>query len=242
MAGFARHTPEAVRQLIDQYRTASQFGPQLLAAIERLAANAEMEYLWNTQVPPRLRGRESEIIAQAIIAYCRAISLQPPLKNWMRDYTEFRQNHPDPITDLADLAACKERFVAPLTYAMLAGRARMLLEGMNEIPSLTRAGWGEVWQGDPAMTFDGLISTVEAIAVSCDRLDKEAGDMLVALQLPKQPRKRGGKTAPRVYFDRIMKGYFRRECGKPIAEVVALLEQVLFDLPDAVDESTVLKR
>jgi hypothetical protein len=39
-----------------------------------------------------------------------------------------------------------------------------------------------------------------------------------------------------------MKSFFRRGCGRPHAGIVATLEQVVFDLLDGVDESTVLKR
>jgi hypothetical protein len=242
MATFASHTPAAVRRLIEEYLAVPQLNPRLRAAIERLAGNEEMEDLWNTQVPPQLCGRETEIITQAIDAFRESISLRPPIKNWMRDYVEFRRANPDPITDPVDLAAYKERFVTPLDCAMLAGRARFLLEGMNEIPSPIRAVWSEIRPADPAMTFDRVISTIEAIAVCCDHLHEAAGARRAALQLPDPPRKRGAKTAPQVYFDRIMKRYFRNECGKPIVEIVAILDQVLFDLPDSVDESTVRKR
>jgi hypothetical protein len=242
MANFASHTPEAVRRLIEEHLAIPQLAPRLRAAIERLAGNEEMENLWNTQVPPQLCGREPAIIEWAIGAYRLATSVRPPIKNWLRDYAEFRRSHPDPITNPVDLAAYKERFVTPPDYAMLAGRARFLLEGMNEIPSRTRAVWGEIWPGDPAMTFDGVTSTIEAIAVCCDHLGEVAADMRAALQLPDPPRKRGARTAPRVFFDRIMKQFFRSECGRPNVELVAILEQVLFDLPGSVDESTVRKR
>jgi hypothetical protein len=83
---------------------------------------------------------------------------------------------------------------------------------------------------------------ISDIAACCDRLDADARQIRATQNLPEPPRKRGGRTAQHVYFSRILKARFRSEFGKPYAAVVASLVQVAFDLPEAVDESTVLKR
>jgi hypothetical protein len=239
---FAQGTPAQARGLIGNYLAVPDLPADLRAAIERLAGNESMEPFWR-QLPRQLHGNAEDIIAWVISAYIEATSLQPPLKVYQKERDDLLKAHA-PITDPTLLkefkAIVRKRY--PLTYSMLAEQARMLSESLDEVPSMGRQHWAESWPGDQEMTFDKLRSIVEDIATCCDRLDADARQMRAIQNLPKAPRKRGGHTAQNVYFCRILKQRFRTEFGKVYPGIVATLEQVAFDLPEAVDESTVLKR
>jgi hypothetical protein len=87
-----------------------------------------------------------------------------------------------------------------------------------------------------------IVGIVEATAECFQQLDVEARQIEAAMQFPKPPAKSGGRTAAQVYFANIMQDYFRREFGQPMTPIVVMLTQVMFDLRDGVDESTVRKR
>ena len=97
----------------------------------------------------------------------------------------------------------------------------------------------EAFDGSPLRVERAVLDDITAC---CDRLESDAERFRAEQNLPKPPRKRGGQTAQRVYFSRILKKRFRAETGRVYAGMVATLEQVLFNLPDAVDESTIRKR
>jgi hypothetical protein len=239
---FAPGTPAEARGLIGIYLAVSDLPAELRVAIERLAGNESMEPFWR-QLPTRLRDRSEDIIAWTISAYIEAISLQPPLKVLQKERDDFLEAN-SPITDPTVLAKYKTivRKRIPLTYGMLTEQARMLSDSLNEISSVGRQHWAEAWPGNPELTFEKLRSIVDEIAACCDRLDTDARQFRATQRLPEPPRKRGGHTAQHVHFSRILKARFRAEFRQPYAAVVASLLQVAFDLPEAVDESTVLKR
>jgi len=241
VTAFASSTPAAVRDVIENF-LANLIDPssRLHIAVGRLAANEEMESLWR-KLPRNLSGREAEIIMQTIIAYERAASLRPPHEKQMKLMIEFLEKHA-PITDPVIMAEYKQRFVTPLTYSSIAVTARLLLDDLAQLSNYARANWRDVWPGDPDIAFDNLLGIVDAIAVCCDRLNSEARLIEAAMKFPEPPRKRGSATAQRVYFTQIMDDYFRREFDQPMTEILAVLEQMMFDLPDAVGESTVRKR
>jgi hypothetical protein len=236
---FAPGTPAEVRGLIDIYLAVPDLLAELRAAIERLAGNESMEPFWK-QLPTRLQGRAKDIIAWAVEAYIEAIFLRPPLKVLQKERDDFLRAHSSPITDPTLLAKyntiVRKRF--PLTYGMLTEQARMLSDSLNEISSVGRRHWAEAWPGNPELTFEKLRSIVDEIAACCDRLDTDAR----RFRSTEPPRKRGGHTVRHVHFSRVLKARFRAEFRQPYAAVVASLVQVAFDLPEAVDESTVLKR
>jgi hypothetical protein len=241
---FAPATPPPVRRLLEQ--AASSFDTpssgRLRRAVARLAGNEEMESFWRT-IPPQLRGHETEIIAEALIAYDRAIRLRPPVRQHCEELKKFVRKH-QPISDPEIQAEYRERFVSPPTYAGMAVMASELLDDLREIPKYARTNLPELWACDPGITFNGLLGIVEAIAAWGWRLhnEAEARQAEAPTQLPKLPLKRGSLTAQQVYFSRLMQDYFRREFSRPMAGTIAILAQVMFDLPDAVDESTILKR
>jgi hypothetical protein len=241
---FAPGTPPDVRELIDQYLAVPELPADLRAGIRRLAGNESMEPLW-TQLHRGLQGKEADIILFAIEAYYEALSLQPPRKVQQKKIDDFLRAHHSPITDpalRAEYDAMVRKASHPLTYGMIAFIARWLGETLDEIWGSGRQRWAEVWPGDPALSFDKIRSIVEGIAACCDRLDLEAQEMAATKHLPNPPRKKGGHSAQRVHFDRILKDRFQENFGRRYPGIVATLEQVAFDLPEAVDESTVLKR
>jgi hypothetical protein len=239
---FAPGTPAEARGQITDYLVTPDLPAELRAAIERLAGNETMEPFWK-QLPAPLHARAADIIYWAVSAYAEATSLSPPRAVLQKEIDAFLQVHA-PITDPEIMAEYKAiiRKSYPLTYAMLAEQARMLVESFDEISSAGRQHWAEAWPGDPALTLDKLRSIVDDIADCCDRLDANARQFRATQDLPAAPRKRGAHTAQHVYFSRILKARFRKEFRRPYAAVVASLVQVGFDLPDAVEESTVLKR
>jgi hypothetical protein len=240
---FAPGTPTEVRGLIGGFLAVPDLPAELRAAVERLACNESMEPFW-TQLPTRLQDRAEDIIVWAVSAYIEATSLQPPAEVYQKERDDFLKAHAlTPITDPTLLAKyeaiVRKRY--PLTYGMLAEQARMLSGSLDEISSMGRHRV-EAWRGDPALTFDKLRSITEDIAACCDRLDADARQLRATQDLPQPPRKRGSHSGQHVYFSRILKARFRGEFGQLYPGVVATLEQVAFDLPEAVDESTVLKR
>jgi hypothetical protein len=240
---FAPGTPADARGLIGGYLAIPDLPAELRAAIERLAGNESMEPFWR-QLPERLQGRAEDIIAWAISAYIEATALQPPLKVHQKERDDFLRAHA-PIADPALLVEYKAiiRKAYPLTYDRIAEQARFLRESLDEISNMAcQHYWAEAWAGDRELTFDKLRSIVEDIAACCDRLNAAARQYRATQNLSEPPRKRGGHTAQHVYFDRILKARFRAEFGQLYPGVVATLEQIAFDLPEAVDESTVLKR
>jgi hypothetical protein len=203
-----------------------------------------MEPFW-TQLPPALQGKETDIILFAIEAYFEALSLQPPREIQQKKINEFLQAHRPPITDpalLAEYKAMVREAGPPLTYGMIAYKARWLGESLKEIWSIGRQQWAKAWPGDRELSFDKIRSIVEDIAVCCDRLDTAAQELHATKQLPKPPRKLGAHSAQQVYFDRILKERFRVSFRHKYPGIVATLDQVAFDLQEIVDESTVLKR
>jgi hypothetical protein len=229
--------------MVEGYLAIPDLPAKFRAVIERLAGNESMETFWR-DLPARIQGREQDVIAWAAEAYTEATSLQPPPKVQQKKINEFLQVHA-PITDPALLAEYKDlvnKAWPPLTYGMIAYQARWLGESLDEIRSVGRQQWAAAWPGDPKLSFDRLRSILDAIAACCDCLDADAQEIRTTKNLPEPPRKRGGHTAQQVYFDIILKARFRTEFRQPYAAVVATLEQVAFDLPEAVDESTVLKR
>lgn len=240
---FAPGTPLGVRWLIKGYLAIPDLPAKFRAVIERLADNESMEIFWR-DLPAQLQGREQDIIAWAIEAHTEATSLQPPPKVQQQKINEFLKVHA-PITDATLLAEYKDlvkKAWPPLTYGMVAYQARWLGESLDKLASVGRQQWAEAWRGDTELSFDRLRSILDAIATCCDRLDADAQEIWASKNLPEPPRKRGGRTAPQVYFDRILKARFRAGLGHVYPGVVATLDQVAFDLPEAVDESTVLKR
>jgi hypothetical protein len=230
-----------VRELITALlATPTDLSSRHRAAILRLAASEEMESFWK-ELPAKLRGRETELITWAIMAHGRAMDLRPPHAQQMKLLKGFLQKHlrmDDPVLQ----TEYNERFVSPLTYGSIAITADSLLDELRQIPSWTRARWQEVWRGDPEITFDKLISIVEVTADCFERLDDEARQIDAQMKWPNPPRKRGGRTVAQVHFAEIMQDYFRREFSQPMTPTVAVLSQVMFDLPDGVDESTIRKR
>jgi hypothetical protein len=240
---FASGTPPEIRKLIGDYLAVPDLPAELRAGIERLGGNEAMEPFWR-QLPKRLQRRETDIILWAIEAYYEAISLSPPREYLQKEIDEFSQSHAstsDPAL-LAQYQSLVDRASPPLTYSGIAYIARWRHESLGEIWSIGRQQWAEAWPGHPELSFDKLRSIVEDIAVCCDRLDADAQALYATKHLPEPPRKLGGRSVQRVYFDRILKERFRANFGYLYPSIVATLEQVAFDLPEAVDESTVLKR
>ena len=169
--------------------------------------------------------------------------LPPPRDTVQKQIDEFLQANA-PITDPALLAKYQAmiRKINPTTYGMVAGQARMLRQSLDEFPSLARQHWAEAWQGDKELSFEKVCSILDDVIACFDRLDAEALETFRIQAFPEPPRKRGARTAQRVYFDRILKKRFKTEFGHLFPRVIGTLEQVMYDLPDAVDESTVLKR
>jgi len=239
---FAPGTPAEARSLMMGCLATPDLPAELRAAIERLAGNETMQPFWK-QLPASLHTRAADIIYWAVSAYIEATSLEPPRAVIQKEIDAFLRIHA-PISDPEITAQykMKVRRLYPLTYDMLAEQARILSEMLDEIPSARRRYWAKAWPGDPEYGFDKLRLIVGDIAACCDRLDADARQIRLNQHLPDPPRKRGAHTAQHVYFDRILKTRFREEFGQLYPGVVATLEQVAFDLPDAVDESTVLKR
>jgi hypothetical protein len=207
-----------------------------------LAVTRACSRFWK-QLPERLQSKAADIIFWAIEAYVEATALQPPRAVQLQERDEFLRAHA-PITDPKLLTEYKTLVAKsyPLTYAMIAELARMLVECLDEISTTGRQHWAEAWAGDPGLGFDMVRSVVEHIAACCNHLDADVCQFQAARAFPPPPRKRGGQSARRVYFDRILKTRFRSHFGQLFPAIIATLEQVAFDLPDAVDESTVLKR
>jgi hypothetical protein len=244
MIHFAPGTPAAVRDLIlELLANPNELSSRRRSAIERLAGNEEMESLWKT-LPATLRGKKSKFIRYAVIAFQRSISIRPPLKQHMKEMWKFLERHA-PFNDDDDPALMteyRERFTLPLTYSSMAVEARTLRDDLKRIPAYARADWQNLWTGDQRIDFEKLLESIEATAVCCEELQREADQIEAAMNFPRVPTKRGGQSAAQVHFSDIMQGYFRRECGKPMAPLVAILLQVMFDLRQGVDESTVRKR
>jgi hypothetical protein len=176
--------------------------------------------------------------------------LPPPLKVRRKAINEFLYAHA-PITDPALLAEYNSLLdkAYPISYGEVAAQARWMRESLDKISRFVRSDWTKAWRGDPNLTLDKLLLIIDDIAACFDLLEEQAQHIQAderqfraSLDLPAPPRKRGGRTAQRVYFSRILKARFRREFGLLYPGVLATLEQVAFDLPEAVDESTVLKR
>src|SRR5262249_55237923 len=127
------------------------------------------------------------------------------------------------------------------SFVGLSMEARLLRENLMKKSDLMVSGW-HLWPGNPEMTFEYLLSVIEDIAVFAERMEIGAREFHRKLDLPKPPRKLQSATTSRVYFDRAMKRFFLQISGQPHVEIVAALEQVMFDLPNGVDESTVRKR
>jgi hypothetical protein len=239
---FAPGTPLEVREMIGRYLAVPDLSAELRAAIVRLASSESMELLWR-QLPASLQGKEEGIIAWSAVAYVEATSLPPPYEVYRKERDEFLRAHA-PFTDptLYEKYKAINRKFSPLTYSSIAVHAHMLREYLGELTSIARQHWAKAWPGDRELTFDRLRSVIQDIESCCERLDAETRQFQATLNLPKPPRKLGGHTAPRVYFDRVLKAGFQTEFGRPYPDIVAILEQVVFDLPDTVDESTVRKR
>jgi hypothetical protein len=93
-----------------------------------------------------------------------------------------------------------------------------------------RVLWSDLWSGERDMTFDGVLSQLDAVAAFYLRLQaayqKSAAD---ADPLPPPPRKRGSKAAGQIYFGQILSAYFKRIGGFPLDEVVGAITGVVFD-------------
>jgi len=108
---------------------------------------------------------------------------------------------------------------------------------------LLRASWAD-WPGDPEIDFDRLVKAIEDLAVYSERLCARAEEykQIMSAVFEKPQRKLGAASARNVYFDRSMKNFFRKMVGQPHVEIVAILEQVTFDLSDSVSVDKVQKR
>lgn len=220
---FVPGTPLEVRQLIGDWLAQSDLDAEWRGAIERLARDDSMEPFWR-ELPARLRDRAVDVIRWATMAYSVATSQRPPLAQRLR----AARNDPKVLENLY-----------PLTYPMIAVAARILRQYLDRV---SPAEWAEEWPGDTDLTLEKQRLIIDDIAACSDRLEKKSQRVLATLDLPRPPRKLGGRTAQRVYFSRILKKWFQAETGRVCAREVATLEQVLFNLPDAVDESTTRKR
>jgi hypothetical protein len=211
---FASGTPRSVREYIKGFLDLPSVGPADRAAVERLAADDSMIGFWQ-KVPA---GKEAAIAQAAVLSFECAIRL--------------------PKTRLQ---AKVVEVVPDFSFFGILYDARSLRDALTQNAQLMRARW-DLWPGSQEITFDRLLAVVADAALFAERLEIEARDIDKILDLPKPPRKLASKTASRVYFTQAMKHLLRRLCGRPHVEIVAALEQVMFDLPNAVDESTVRKR
>jgi hypothetical protein len=214
LLSFASGTPRAVRELIRELLDLPSVDPRVRAAIERLAGDDSMIGFWQ-KVPA---GNEVAIAQAAALSFERAIRLPKT-----RAHARFAEFVPHP------------------SFAGIPIHARALREALTNEARLIRASWNS-WPGNQEITFEQLLAVVGDVALFAERLEIEARDIDKILDLPKPQRKLGSTTAARVYFARAMKHLLRQVCGQPQIEIVATLEQVMFDLPNAVDESTVRKR
>jgi hypothetical protein len=211
---FASGTPQRVREHIKEFLDLPSIDPPVRDAAERLAADDAMIGFWR-KVPS---GKEAAIAQAAVLSFERAIRLPKT----------------SPQARVAEVTP-------DFSFFGMAYDARSLREALTQNERLMRARW-DLWPGNQDITFDRLLAMVADAALFAERLEIEAREIDKRLDLPKPPRKLASKTASRVYFAQAMKHFLRRLCGQPHAEIVATLEQVMFDLPDAVDESTVRKR
>jgi hypothetical protein len=211
---FASGTPQTVRELIEELLDQPSVDRRVRAAVERLAADDSMIGFWH-KVPT---GKEAAIAEAAALSFERAIGL-PKTKAQAR----FAELVPNPF------------------FASIPIHARALREALTNNAQLMRACW-DMRSDNQAITFEQLLAVIDDLAVFAERLESETQDIRKMWDLPKPQGKLGSATASRVYFSRAMKHLLRQICGQPHIEVVAALEQVMFDLPDAVDESTVRKR
>jgi hypothetical protein len=241
---FAPATPDSVRHYLQQLASwlSTPRSGRLRKAVARLAGDEAMASLWR-KLPARLRGHEVEMIEQALSAYERAIRLRPPIDQHYRELEEFLRKH-QPAMDPETRAEYLERFVDPPTYSGIWVAASSLLDQLKEVLPYEQAPLAEVLACDPSITVDKLLSIVEAVSAWGWRLSNEAEARRAEApaNLPKPRGRPGGATAKQVWFDRLLQDYFRREFGQPMTRIIADLEEVLFELPNAVSEDTVRKR
>jgi len=213
---FARGTPAGVRSILATALSIED--TDLHDGVMRLATDGRMSIFWREKIPAEPAILAASIAQFAVIAYERAIKLPR---------TKAR-------------AHVRELF-ADQTLAGLSVSARWFHDDLEHSAELLRARWSD-WRGDPEITFDKLLSAVKSLKALCDDLYSEAEE--IHALFPKLPRKLRGATAPRVYFSKSMKAYMKRLCivGTLQIEIAGTLEEVMFDLPDVVDESTVRKR
>jgi len=172
-----------------------------------------MTGLWRDDMPRELLAAAPRIVLHAIVAYGEALRL-PKTKA----HAQFAKLVPDP--EMAGLGVL----------------ARQLHEELSKAGDRLKPVWSS------PLTLEELLLALAELAGLSDHLAAQTAAINGLVALPEPPRKLRSATAPNVYFSQAMKRFFERNFAQPHAKIVATLEQVAFDLPEAVDESTVLKR
>jgi hypothetical protein len=190
-----------------------------LALLERLATADAMRTVW-----PKLAAVDAGKVVDVILrAAAEAHELRPPLpkrmKAWIANAPKTRLFPPSPV----GVAVLVEQVV----------------RYMRELEVNARGWWPYLWRGEPDMTFDRLLSQLNAAGEFYRRLDAEGRIAEAeADPLPPPSRKRKTKTAKQTYFTVILSDHFQRVGGSPMDDAVADITSVVFDDgsggPDAV--------
>lgn len=188
--------------------------------LEKLSGKdyVNMRDVW-TKLPQK--GREGLLIDLVLNAYRRATNFELPKPKNKKDWEAWAErvcngNEP-PLFDAT--------FIDVSTYA------EMLRDNMLKLQSHAEVHWPELWQGDPETTFDKVISDLKNIKSFYEKLETRHQTLVSRLDkegFPKPPTKRGYAKAQQVDFSHILSWGLEKLYGKPLDEVSATIEAVVF--------------
>jgi hypothetical protein len=181
-----------------------------LALLKRLATFDAMRDVW-----PKLAAADTEKIVSVILrAEEEAGRTLSPLLKWKKDLAVYLQ---------------KARVIPP-SFVGVAVLVEKAMQDMRELEVNARAWLPHLWPGEPDMTFDRLLSQLNATAEFCRRLHAEEKTAIAeADPLPAPPRKRRSRSAKQIYFGLILSRYFERIGGAPLDDIVSTITGVVFD-------------
>jgi hypothetical protein len=223
---FERWVPNAARSVIVELKALRSLTPADHAIVDRLAHHPSMRTDVWARLPPEPAGVEGTIIELTLMAARMALMQRPPFPARGKKARE---------------AYLLKKYPQPLTPDNAEGFARWLIQSLNEISGEMRDLWEQVWPGDRSLTFESIIGIVGDIRMACERLAAMRAAQVATLSIP-TIRKRRSPAAPRIFFSRFISGELQKLYGRPLDEVVASLELVVFDQADAVGSSTIRGR
>jgi hypothetical protein len=204
--------PLSAKQAIADQLACPDLAPKMRHVLWRLAGRNEMRTLVWAKLPPEPI-EPSDIIWLTLLAFERAIALEPPRPRRGQQLVEHIRKH------------------WKADYLGIAVLARHLHRQLDEgTPVIARQKWRE----HSGEEFERTMAMVEELASFFDRLDSELREFEAALGFPKPPRKLRGEsaeTASQRWFSSILSNCFGRIYGRPLDEIVATLETVAFKLP-----------